>query len=244
MQIFLHNVLHCKADVVGRFFVSISQQIKVNGVTLDDYILPYHFIIIIPNWFTNISWSKQPWVLDFSNLNVANYVNVLSRLYSTTSLTYLIRFNYRQVVGCKTNLDWSAGTFKWKKKSMSSDMNIFDTGRRKFFFLLKFWFWIIRVGKSHDQDINLVWPYLKDSDYIKIFYCFFSFGTIPIILFFPDRRLESQISETASHSTTKLHSCMDLYPVMCSARFGVDPDYRSGSRAKSVFSDLPQYLWN
>ena len=58
----------------GEFFFSISQHIKVSGVTLDEYILPYHFIIIIPNWFTKISWSKQPWVLDFSNLNVANYV--------------------------------------------------------------------------------------------------------------------------------------------------------------------------
>ena len=29
------------------FFFSISQQIKVDGVTLDEYILPYHFIIII-----------------------------------------------------------------------------------------------------------------------------------------------------------------------------------------------------
>ena len=74
LEIFLHNVLHCKADVVGRIFFSISQHIKVSGVTLDEYILPYHFIIIIPNWFTKISWSKQPWVLDFSNLNVANYV--------------------------------------------------------------------------------------------------------------------------------------------------------------------------
>ena len=58
----------------GEFFFSISHQIKVSGVTLDEYILPYHFIIIIPNWFTKISWSKQPWVLDFSNLNVTNYV--------------------------------------------------------------------------------------------------------------------------------------------------------------------------
>ena len=33
----------------GEFFFSISQQIKVNGVTLDECILPYHFIIIIPN---------------------------------------------------------------------------------------------------------------------------------------------------------------------------------------------------
>ena len=65
-----------------------------------------------------------------------------------------------------------------------------------------------------------------------------------IILFFPDTRLTSQISETASHSATKLHSYMDPYPTHCSARFGVDPDYRSGSRAKSVFSDFPQYLRN
>ena len=53
-----------------------------------------------------------------------------------------------------------------------------------------------------------------------------------------------QISKTASHSTTKLHSYIDPYPTMCSARFGVDPDYHSGSRAKSVFSDSPQYLQN
>ena len=87
---------------------------------------------------------------------------------------------------------------------------------------------------------------LKDSDFIGIFYCFSNFGTILIIiiLFFPDTQLESQISETASHSATKLHSYMDPYPTHCSAHFGVDPDYRSGSRAKSVFSDFPQYLRN
>ena len=33
-----------KADV-GRIFFSISQQIKVNGVTLDEYILPYHLVM-------------------------------------------------------------------------------------------------------------------------------------------------------------------------------------------------------
>ena len=53
-----------------------------------------------------------------------------------------------------------------------------------------------------------------------------------------------QISKTASHSTTKVHSYINPYPTMCSARFGVDPDYHSGSRAKSVFSDSPQYLQN
>ena len=68
---------------------------------------------------------------------------------------------------------------------------------------------------------------LKDSDFIGIFYCFSNFSTILIILFFPHRRLESQISETASHSATRLHSYVDPYPTMCSARFGVDPDYRS-----------------
>ena len=30
-----------------------------------------------------------------------------------------------------------------------------------------------------------------------------------------DTRLESQISETASHSATKLHSYIDRYPAMC-----------------------------
>ena len=29
----------------GELFFSISQQIKVNGVTLDKFILPYHFIM-------------------------------------------------------------------------------------------------------------------------------------------------------------------------------------------------------
>ena len=60
----------------------------------------------------------------------------------------------------------------------------------------------------------------------------------PYYSVFPDRRLESQICETASHSATSLHSEIDPYPMMCSARFGGDLDYRSGSRAKSVFSDL------
>ena len=85
---------------------------------------------------------------------------------------------------------------------------------------------------------------LKDSDFIGIFYCFSNFGTILIILFFPDGRLESQISETASHSATKLNSYIDPYPTQCSARFCGDPDYHSGSRAKSVFSDSPHYLQN
>ena len=65
-----------------------------------------------------------------------------------------------------------------------------------------------------------------------------------IILFFRTARSESQISETASLSATKLNSYVDPYPTMCSARFGVDPDYRSGSRAKSGFSDFPHYLRN
>ena len=65
-----------------------------------------------------------------------------------------------------------------------------------------------------------------------------------IILYFPDTRLSSQISKTTLHSATKLHSYMDPYPTHCSARFGVDQDYHSGSRAKSVFSDFPHYLQN
>ena len=58
--------------------------------------------------------------------------SVLSRLYSTDT------FYYRKVVRCKTNLDWSAGISKWKKKSMSLDMSIFETGRRIFFIYLFF----------------------------------------------------------------------------------------------------------
>ena len=67
---------------------------------------------------------------------------------------------------------------------------------------------------------------------------------IIIILSFRITPLTQEISETASPSATKLHSYIDPYPTTCSARFGVDPDYRSGSRARSVFSDFPQYLWN
>ena len=74
---------------------------------------------------------------------------------------------------------------------------------------------------------------------------FFEFRYYPYYsFFFPHQRLESQISETASHSATKLHSYIDPYLTTCSARFGVDPDYHSGSRAKSVFSDSPHYLQN
>ena len=66
-----------------------------------------------------------------------------------------------------------------------------------------------------------------------------------LLFFFTGRtRSESQISRTASLSATKLNSYVDPYPTMCSARFGVDLDYRSGSRAKSGFSDFPHYLRN
>ena len=105
---------------------------------------------------------------------------------------------------------------------------------------------------------------LKDSEFFRMFYCFFNFGTIlikrfrfyrnlllffefrhyPYYSFFPDGRLELQISETASHSATKLNSYIDPYPTQCSERFGSDPDYHSSSRAKSVFSDSLHYLQN
>ena len=79
---------------------------------------------------------------------------------------------------------------------------------------------------------------LSKSITSESFIVFFCFGTIPIIILsFRINPLTSQISETASHSTTKLHSYIDPYPTMCSARFGVDSDHHSGSRAKSVFSD-------
>ena len=111
-------------------------------------------------------------------------------------------------------------------------------------------------------------PNLKDSDFIGIFYCFSNFGTILIIIikrfrfyrnlllffkfqyypyysFLPDGRDWNRKSpKPESHSTTKLHSYIDPHPTMCSARFGVDPDYRSGARAKSGFSDFPHYLRN
>ena len=124
---------------------------------------------------------------------------------------------------------------------------------------------------------------LRDSELLQnlfgIFYCFFNFGTIPIILFFRISPLTSQISETAQHWVTKLNSYIDPYPTTCSARFGFDQDMfgssttldrcttypkfspvgawthdlqimtvhfmsLSGSRAKSGFSDSPQYLHN
>ena len=65
-----------------------------------------------------------------------------------------------------------------------------------------------------------------------------------IILSFRINPLPSQILKTASHSATKLNSYIDPYTTMCSECFGVDPDYHSGSRAKSVFSNSPHYLQN
>ena len=47
LQIFLYNVIDVAKAHVGRIFFSISQQIKVNVVTLDECILPYDFIIIL-----------------------------------------------------------------------------------------------------------------------------------------------------------------------------------------------------
>ena len=82
---------------------------------------------------------------------------------------------------------------------------------------------------------------LKDSDYIGIFYCFFSFGTILfIILFFTGWAFalaNLRNRNTVSHMWT-LASCRS--PDI----FRADPDYHSGSRAKSVFSDSPHYLQN
>ena len=43
---YFYTLYIAKADV-GRIFFSIRQQIKVNGVTLDEYILPYHLIKLI-----------------------------------------------------------------------------------------------------------------------------------------------------------------------------------------------------
>ena len=99
--------------------------------------------------------------------------------------------------------------------------------------------------------VSVLSDLLKDSDFIGIFYCFSYFGTILIIIIiiiiilsFRITPLTYEISETAQHWITKLHSYIDPYPTTCSARFGVDPDYHSGSRAKSVFSDSPHHLKN
>ena len=112
----------------GECFFSIGHQIKVNGVTLDEYISSYHFIIIIPNWFTKISWSKHPWVLDFSNLNVANYFKgfeqVMQYWYVPLQTSRLMQNKFGLV----------GGDFSSEKKSMSLDMNIFETGHRKYIF--------------------------------------------------------------------------------------------------------------
>ena len=65
------------------------------------------------------------------------------------------------------------------------------------------------------------------------YYSFFSGHAIII------PNLQNRI--TFSHQTPLIHGPLSTH---CSARFGVDPDYRSGSRARSVFSDFPQYLRN
>ena len=96
--------------------------------------------------------------------------------------------------------------------------------------------------------VNVCWPSRwrwRSNRNLLTVACNCSILVIIIIILFSGRtRSESQISKTAPHSATKLNSYMDPYPTMCSARFGVDPDYRSGSRAKSGFSDFPHYLRN
>ena len=67
--------------------------------------------------------------------------SVWRRLCSRTLLTEM--FHYRQVLGCKANLDWSAGLFKWKKKEHVVGYEHFWEWSSEIFFLLKFWFWII-----------------------------------------------------------------------------------------------------
>ena len=60
---------------------------------------------------------------------------------------------------------------------------------------------------------------LKDSNTLESFIVFLilvlSLLLLLLFFFFPDTRLETQISETAQHSATKLHSYMDPYPTMC-----------------------------
>ena len=45
-------------------------------------------------------------------------------------------------------------------------------------------------------------------------------------------------------SVTKLYTHVDPYLLLAPDIFRADPDYHSGSRAKSVFSDFPHYLQN
>ena len=85
---------------------------------------------------------------------------------------------------------------------------------------------------------------LKDSNYIGIFYCFFSFGTIHSLLFFFSRTRDWNHESPKPHHIQPPNSThiWTLIRQCAVRRFGVDPDYRSGSRAKSMFSDLPRYL--
>ena len=55
------------------------------------------------------------------------------------------------------------GDFLSEKKEHVVGHEHFWRWSSEIFFLLKFWFWIIRGGKSDDQDINLVWPYAHIS---------------------------------------------------------------------------------
>ena len=71
--------------------------------------------------------------------------------------------------------------------------------------------------------------------------CNCSFLVIIIIIYFPYARLLAKISETAhafSHQIS--HTCMDPYPTYRAPDtiFESDPDYHSGSRAKSVIFRL------
>ena len=85
---------------------------------------------------------------------------------------------------------------------------------------------------------------LKDSDFIGIL-LFFKFRYYPYYYyysFFPHHPIDIAVlrnRSTLSHQTPLIHR-----PLSNRAHFGVDPDYHSGSRAKSVFSDSPNYLKN
>ena len=124
LQIFFIQRYTLQRHMLGEFFFSISQQIKVNGVTLDECILPYHFIMNLEcNLWSSLKWlTSVIWMLQTTS-------SVLRRLYSRALQTDTSRrmHNKFRLVG--------GDFFKWKKEHVVGHEHFWDWSLEIIFFI-------------------------------------------------------------------------------------------------------------
>ena len=110
LQIFFYATLYVANAHVPRFFFSqLVSKLRLMG-------LPWTSVFYYSTSLSLFQTDSQKLAGASSLKSLTSVIwtlqstsSVLSRLYSRASLNDT--FHYRQVVGCKTNLDWSAGIF-------------------------------------------------------------------------------------------------------------------------------------